>query len=82
MLDSLVLQIESSVQDDYFEEFLVLLGKERNKGRNHIILSRIPVLLHYRLIQENYSIQKRQKVVTRFLFWKKIVYYYRVEKAA
>lgn len=79
MLDSIVLQLESLQQDDYFEKFLVLLGKEKKQGRNYIILSTIPVALHYRLIQEDYTIQKRSKVRTRFFFFKKDVYYYKVE---
>lgn len=31
MLDSIVLQLESLQQDDYFEEFLVLLGKNKKE---------------------------------------------------
>ena len=78
MLDSIVLQLESLQQDDYFEEFLVLFNKEKIQGRNYIILSTIPVALHYRLIQEDYIIQKRSKVKTRFFFFKRTVCYYKI----
>lgn len=79
MLDSIVLQLESLQENDYFTAFLVLFDKEKKKGHNFIILSQIPVALHYRLIQENYSIKKREKTLTRFLFFKKTISYYIVQ---
>ncbi|MBB1140554.1 hypothetical protein [Myroides sp. WP-1] len=81
MLDSVVLKQESLRQDDYFDEFLVLLENKRKQGRNYLSLSKIPISLHYRLIQEGYSIKKEKKVVTRYFFWKKIIYYYKVERS-
>ncbi|WP_410877780.1 hypothetical protein [Myroides sp. DW712] len=79
MIDSIVLHLESLKQDDYFEEFLVLLHEEKKQGKNYLMLSSIPTALHYRLILENFTIKRIEKTVRRLFFFKKRVYYYRVE---
>ncbi|MGG5508046.1 MULTISPECIES: hypothetical protein [unclassified Myroides] len=80
MLDSISLKLESLRQDDYFDEFLVLLEKESERGRDYISLSTIPVALHYRLIQEGFCIKRVERIITRCFFWKKNTYYYKVER--
>lgn len=80
MIDSIVLHLEALKQNDFFEEFLVLLEKEKNQGRNYLTLSSIPIALHYRLIQENYTIKRIEKTIRYFLFFKKTVYSFKVEK--
>jgi len=80
MIDSIVLHLEALKQNDFFEEFLVLLEKEKKQGRNYLTLSSIPIALHYRLIQENYTIKRIEKTIRYFLFFKKTVYSFKVEK--
>ncbi|WP_353158712.1 hypothetical protein [Myroides odoratus] len=80
MIDSIVLHLEALKRNDFFEEFLVLLEKEKNQGRNYLTLSSIPIALHYRLIQENYTIKRIEKTIRYFLFFKKTVYSFKVEK--
>lgn len=80
MIDSIVLHLEALKRNDFFEEFLVLLEKEKNQGRNYLTLSSIPIALHYRLIQENYTIKRIEKTIRYFLFFKKKVYSFKVEK--
>ncbi|MCS4238361.1 hypothetical protein [Myroides odoratus] len=80
MIDSIVLHLEALKQNDFFEEFLVLLEKEKEQGRNYLNLSSIPIALHYRLIQENFTIKRIEKTIRYFLFFKKTVYSFKVEK--
>ncbi|WP_060873599.1 hypothetical protein [Myroides odoratus] len=80
MIDSIVLHLEALKRNDFFEEFLVLLEKEKKQGRNYLTLSSIPIALHYRLIQENYTIKRIKKTIRYFLFFKKTVYSFKVEK--
>ncbi|WP_353120847.1 hypothetical protein [Myroides odoratus] len=80
MIDSIVLHLEALKRNDFFEEFLVLLEKEKKQGRNYLTLSSIPIALHYRLIQENYTIKRIEKTIRYFLFFKKTVYSFKVEK--
>lgn len=78
MIDSIVLHLESLKQDDWYEEFLVLLEKEKQLGKNYLLLSSIPVALHYRLIQENYTIKRIEKTSRHFFLFKKTEYYFEV----
>lgn len=80
MIDSIVLHLEALKQNDFFEEFLVLLEKEKKQGRNYLTLSSIPIALHYRLIQENFTIKRIEKTIRYFLFFKKKVYSFKVEQ--
>ncbi|EHQ44011.1 MULTISPECIES: hypothetical protein [Myroides] len=80
MIDSIVLHLEALKQNDFFEEFLVLLEKEKKQGRNYLTLSSIPIALHYRLIQENFTIKRIEKTIRYFLFFKKTVYSFKVEQ--
>lgn len=80
MIDSIVLHLEALKQNDFFEEFLVLLEKEKKQGRNYLTLSSIPIALHYRLIQENFTIKRIEKTIRYFLFFKKTVYSFKVER--
>lgn len=80
MIDSIILHLESLKQEDYFEEFLVLLENEKKKGRNYLILTSIPVALHYRLIQEDFIIKRFEKNIRHLFFFKKRVYYFEIRR--
>lgn len=80
MIESVVVHLETLKEDDYFEEFLVLLENEKKKGKNYLLLVSIPVALHYRLIQENFSIKRVDKTSRYLIFFKRNQSYFKVSE--
>ncbi|WP_413511839.1 hypothetical protein [Myroides odoratus] len=76
MLESAFRQLKLSGATDGFENFLLLLERERKQGQNYVVMSTIPKVLHYRLIQEDFVIKREERTIKRFLFFKKNVLYY------
>lgn len=76
MLESAFRQLKLSGDTDGFDNFLLLLERERKQGQNYVVMSSIPKVLHYRLIQEDFVIKREERRVKSFLFFKKSVLLY------
>ncbi|WP_060875588.1 hypothetical protein [Myroides odoratus] len=76
MLKINIERLKSLDDTNYFKDFLLLLEKEKEQGRDYVIMKTIPKILHYQLIQENFVIKRKEIKVRKFLFIQKNVLVY------
>lgn len=69
-------QVNFSKDTNDFKNFLVILERNRKQGQNYVIMRSISKKLHYRLIEENFIIKRKEITIKKYIFLNKSVLHY------